>query len=71
MFWLMLAVLVILGAAAAMARRRRYEAVDTEPWRASLREDDEPLDLDEARRAEEEFLASDWQEREDDEEWRG
>ena len=71
MFWLLLTVLLIVGAVAALLRRRRYESVDAEPWRASLGEDDEPLDLEEARRAEEEFLADDWRDDEDDEGWRG
>jgi hypothetical protein len=53
--WIALATVVLLGGIAAMRRRRMYESVEEEPWRASL-EEDEPLDLDEIRRAEEEWL---------------
>jgi hypothetical protein len=72
MFWLLLTVLTILGFFALAARRRRYESVEDEPWRASLQED-EPLDWDAARRAENEWLAeNEWQEGEgDNEPWRG
>lgn len=69
MFWMMLAVLVVVGALLMIARRRRYETVEEEPWRASLVEDDEPLDIEEVRRAEEEFLAEPWQE-DEEEPWR-
>lgn len=69
MLWLVLAILVIVGAAVAFTRHRRYESIEDEPWRASL-DEDEPLDLDQARRAEEEFLADEWQ-GEEDEPWRG
>ncbi len=69
MFWLMLALLVVVGALLALSRRRSYESVEEEPWRASLTEEDEPLDMDEVRRAEEEFLADSWEE--DEEPWRG
>ncbi len=71
MFWILLAVLVVIGAWLAFARRRRYETVEDEPWRASLADDDEPLDMEEARRAEQEFLADHWDEEEDEEPWRG
>ncbi|MBA2246145.1 MAG: hypothetical protein H0W11_14410 [Gemmatimonadetes bacterium] len=67
---MMLAILLVVGALLMIARRRRYETVEEEPWRASLAEDDEPLDMEQARRAEEEFLADSWQE-DDDEPWRG
>lgn len=67
----LLAVLVLLGGAFALSRRRRPRELDQEPWRASL-QDDEPLDIDAIRDAEEEFLADDWEEDdgEEGEEWR-
>lgn len=69
MFWLALALLVVLAAFSLARRRRAYEAAADEPWRASLG-DDEPLDVEEARRAEEEWLeGADWEVAED-EEWR-
>jgi hypothetical protein len=55
MLWIALATVVLLDGIAALRRRRMYESVEEEPWRASL-EEDEPLDLDEIRRAEEEWL---------------
>lgn len=68
--WLFLAVLVLVAAIVGTARRRRYESVEDEPWRASL-EEDEPLDMERARRAEEEFLRDHWEsETEDAEPWR-
>lgn len=65
MFWLSLTLLAIIAAIAVTVRRRRYTGIEDEPWRASL-EDDEPLDMDEIRAAEEEW--NDW---EDDESWKG
>lgn len=56
MFWMAMALLLVAAGIGLTSRRRRYESVEEEPWRASL-EEDEPLDMDEARRAEEEFLA--------------
>jgi len=58
MFWIVMALLLVAAGIAMVGRRRRYESVEDEPWRASL-ERDEPLDVDAARRAEEEFLADD------------
>jgi hypothetical protein len=66
MFWIGLAVLVLVGATLGMRRRRRYESVEDEPWRASLRDEDDEIDEEELRRAEEELRYSD----EDDEPWR-
>lgn len=60
LFWLLLAVVVLIAAIIGTARRRRYESVEEEPWRASL-EEDEPLDVARARRAEEEFLRDHWE----------
>lgn len=58
MFWVLMALLVI--AAAVLVRRPRRNADADEPWRASLREEeDEPLDIDEIRRAEAEWLEGD------------
>ena len=68
-FWVILALLVLVAAAMVMRKRRRYESVEDEPWRASLGEDD-TLDVDEARRAEDEFLSSSPWEEEDEEPWR-
>jgi hypothetical protein len=55
MLWIAFATVVLLGGIAAMRRRRDYESVEAEPWRASL-DEDEPLDLEEIRKAEEEWL---------------
>jgi hypothetical protein len=74
-FWLILSVLALAGGAAMLQRRRAYESPDAEPWRRSLGED-EPLDLEAIRRAEEEFLAAEesgWSEDDEadgDEPWR-
>jgi hypothetical protein len=66
MFWLILTLLTVVAFYAVMQRRRRYESVEDEPWRASL-EEDEPLDWDAAVQAEEEWLAeSEWEAPEDD-----
>lgn len=55
MLWITMALLVLLGGFAVLRRRRAYETPEHEPWRASL-DDDEPLDMDEIRKAEEEWL---------------
>ncbi|HUE97437.1 MAG TPA: hypothetical protein VMN39_12310 [Longimicrobiaceae bacterium] len=76
MFWVLMALLVVAGG--VLLRRRQPIGEDREPWRASLREEeeDEPLDLEEIRRAEDEWLAEeawaeeDWQDDPDDESWR-
>jgi hypothetical protein len=76
MFGLLFALFLMIAAAALFTRRRREPDHGDEPWRASLREeDDEPLDLEEIRRAEEEWAAESeaeggWEE-DDDEPWRG
>jgi hypothetical protein len=69
-FWLALVALLVIGFFAALSRRRRYETVEDEPWRASL-DDDEPLDMDAAREAEEEWLEQSWDEDDGGEAWRG
>jgi hypothetical protein len=71
MFWIFLTILVVLAFFVAASRRRRYESVEEEPWRASL-EDDEPLDWDAARKAEDEWLSEEsWNSDGDDgEAWR-
>lgn len=79
MIWALLTFLFLAAAVTALARRRSYEPPidEDEPWRASLAHDDdeeEALDMDEARLAEEAFLASDWEDDADDDEsepWRG
>lgn len=71
MFWLLLSLLVIVGGILVMRRTASYEVRDDEPWRRSLVSDDEPLDMDEARRAEDEWLEStSWEDVQDDESWR-
>jgi|GEM_PF-2716512 len=66
MFWLTLTILTVIAFFAVMKRRRRYESVEDEPWRASLG-DEEPLDWDAAREAEDELLRErDWQSDDDD-----
>jgi hypothetical protein len=72
MFWLLVAILAVVAFFAVAARRRSYESVEQEPWRASLG-DDEPLDMEAARRAEEEWLKeSAWEDdNEEQEPWRG
>ena len=63
MFWVFVAVLAIVGGGLALRRRSVDGEVAAEPWRASL-DEDEPLDLEEIRRAEEEWLDDDegWEE---------
>jgi hypothetical protein len=71
MLWIILAILAIAGG--FLARRRSTNDIDEEPWRASLREpdDDEPLDIEEIRNAEEEWLASDaWDADSEDSDWK-
>jgi len=70
MFWFALTALALLGGVLAMARRRRYESVAEEPWRASLQDDDDDeFDAEALRRAEEELETDDWDDAE--EPWRG
>ncbi len=71
MFWILTAVLVALGALLVLSRRRRYDSPGEEPWRAALESDDEPLDVEEIRKAEEEWLQDDgWSEPPEDDSWR-
>jgi hypothetical protein len=70
--WLALTVLLIAAFLLAVSRRKRYESVEDEPWRASLRDDDDELDMDAAREAEEEWLREEeWNGDQADEPWRG
>lgn len=70
MFWILMAILVVMGAALVLRRRRQYETPRQEPWRSSLAKD-EPLDLEEIRRAEDEWLQEDaWEDLPEDESWR-
>ena len=75
MVGLILAALLVVAVAIILLRGPRRHTLDDEPWRASLRErdDDEPLDMDEIRRAEEEWGAEgeSWDDGEDDEPWHG
>jgi hypothetical protein len=71
LFWALLAALVVAAVLRTRRRRARYESVDDEPWRASLRDDDEEIDHDELRRAERELRAAEeGEEDEDAEPWR-
>jgi hypothetical protein len=71
MLWLLMTVIAILGGFLMLRRKRSYESVEQEPWRASLAQEDEPLDLEEIRKAEEEWLNStDWEDSPEDEPWR-
>lgn len=77
MFWVMMALLVAAG---FLLRRRETGSTEDEPWRASIEAegDEAPLDIEEIRRAEEEWLAGsewnadsgDWSGEVEDEEWR-
>lgn len=55
MFWFALTVLALLAGVLSVARRRRYESVAEEPWRASLHDDDDEFDAEALRRAEEDL----------------
>lgn len=61
MFWLAMAILVVVAAVLVARRRADAEgrALREEPWRASLQDDsdDEGFDADELRRAEREWQA--------------
>ena len=75
MIWALLTLLFLIAAGTALARRRRYDPADAEPWRASLEREDDELDMEEARLAEEAFLASEWDDADGDDDehepWRG
>jgi hypothetical protein len=74
MLWLILTVLALVAGLLAFRRKRSYESSEEEPWRRSLEPDDEPLDIDAIREAEEEWLESaeeEWDEgTPEDESWR-
>jgi hypothetical protein len=68
--FVLLTLVVLVGGVVAMGRRRKDYAdaglLEEEPWRASLEEDDEPLDEDEIRAAEDAFWEEEgWDEAED------
>jgi hypothetical protein len=73
MLGLLFAILLVIAVLLVASRRRDVDPAGDEPWRASLREeDDEPLDIEEIRRAEAEWAAEgayDWED--EDESWRG
>jgi hypothetical protein len=72
MLGLLFAVLLVIAVLVVAARRRNAPVPADEPWRQSLVQDDEPLDIEEIRRAEAEWAAEeafDWEE--EDESWRG
>jgi len=64
--FLLLSLVVLVGGVVALGRRQRDvpsdARLDEEPWAASLREedDDEPLDEDEIRAAEDAFWEEEW-----------
>jgi len=66
--FLLLSLVVLVGGVVALGRRKRDSAWDArlerEPWAASLQEedDDEPLDEDEIRAAEDAFWEEEWDE---------
>ncbi len=71
MLWILMAFLVVLSAMVVLRRRARYESPGEEPWRASLQSEDEPLDLEEIRQAEDEWLQDDgWRDSSEDDSWR-
>jgi hypothetical protein len=65
--------LLLVAAVILVARRRQSPVVPVdEPWRESLNDGTEPLDIEEIRRAEEEWATEgglEWEE--DDDGWRG
>ncbi len=74
MLGLLFAVLLVIAVLVIAGRRRSATVPADEPWRQSLVEEDdnEPLDIEEIRRAEAEWAAEeafDWEE--EDESWRG
>lgn len=73
MLGLLFAVLLIVAVLAVAAGRRREAPLPPEEaWRESLREPDEPLDIEEIRRAEADWESDgglDWED--EDESWRG
>lgn len=68
-FWLILTILALVAGFAAV-RRRSPASIEREPWEADPA-DDEPLDMEEIRRAEAEWEAEqDWEGPSEEEEWR-
>ena len=68
-FWLVLTILSIVAGVAAI-RRRSPSSIEREPWEPDPA-DDEPLDLDEIRRAEAEWEADQgWEDPPEEEAWR-
>ncbi|CAN5686496.1 hypothetical protein BH23GEM11_BH23GEM11_03290 [soil metagenome] len=74
MLFLLLSLIVVVGGFVALGRRRKGAAwesrLEEEPWALSLRDeelgDDEPVDDDEIRAAEDAFLQEDGWEPEED-----
>jgi hypothetical protein len=71
MLGLLFALLLVVAVLVAASRRRESPVLADEPWRESLLEDDEPLDIEEIRRAEAEWAEGAYEWEEDDESWRG
>jgi hypothetical protein len=70
MLWLLMTLLVLVAGIIVLRRKATFVAADDEPWRQSL-DEDEPLDIDEIRQAEEEWIeTTEWEDPPDDESWR-
>lgn len=71
MFWLLMTLLVIVGGILVLRQKAAtLVASDEEPWRRSLGED-EPLNIEEIRHAEDEWTSGDdWKDLPEDESWR-
>jgi hypothetical protein len=72
MIGLLFALLLVAAVILVARRRANPPGLEDEPWRESLEDDAEALDIDEIRRAEEEWAAEgglEWEE--DNESWRG
>ena len=70
MFWILMAFFVVIGAMVVLRRRAQYESPREEAWRTSLEAENEPLDMEEIRQAEEEWLADDaWRDPSEDDSW--
>ncbi len=68
-FWLVLTILALMAGFASL-RRRSPSSIEREPWEPDPA-DDPPLDMEEIRRAEEEWEADQgWEDPSEEEEWR-
>ncbi len=70
-FFLVLAALIVFAGVRALRMRRPYPE-EVEPWDRAWDDDDEPLDEEEIRAAEDAFWEEgEWEDEVDDEGWRG